>query len=369
MKTGTKIIAGSVAVASLAGLKVFYDVNYGTKRNIRYIEKKIKPLRKTKPRCEYEDDGSYALIKDKYDTFKILQLSDMHIGGGWLSVNEDQFAIDTISELVHKTQPDLVVITGDLVYSRPKITFNMNNLNSMRIIAKLMEKLDVWYTVTFGNHDAEYFATHTRSEVKEFFMNQRHCLLTDPNPEVTGESNHIVKIRNDDGTLNNAMIMIDSNSYPEAMGKGGYDCIHDDQVEWYETQMNKLKEEENGNNNSLLFTHIPLKEYSKAWKLYKNNNDKVKYFIGNAEEKISYSKYASRIFDVLLECGGTKGIFCGHDHLNDFSIEYKGIRLTYSKSLDCLLYAKNLSGHRGGTVIELDYDGTFTVEHISNKMG
>ena len=364
MKTGTKIVAGSIAAVSVAGLKVLYDVNYGTKRNIRYIEKKIKPLRKTKPRCEYEEDGSYALIKDKYDTFKVLQITDIHIGGGLLSVNEDRFAIDTISEIVHKAQPDLVIITGDLVYSRPKTTLSMNNLNSMKIVAKLMEKLDVWYTVTFGNHDAEYFATHTRSEIKDFFMNQRFCLLTDPNPEVTGDSNHIVKVRNDDGTINNTMVMIDSNSYPELMGKGGYDCIHDDQVEWYEMQMKKLKEEENGNNNSLLFTHIPLKEYSKAWKLYRNNSDKVKYHMGSADENISYSKYATRMFDMILECGGTKGVFCGHDHLNDFSVEYKGVRLTYAKSIDCLLYAKNLSGHRGGTLIELDYDGTFTVEHI-----
>ena len=42
MKTGTKIVAGSIAAVSIAGLNVLYDVNYGTKRNIRYIEKKIK---------------------------------------------------------------------------------------------------------------------------------------------------------------------------------------------------------------------------------------------------------------------------------------------------------------------------------------
>lgn len=365
MNNKTKFLIGGAATLSAVGLKVLYDVNYGTKRNMRYIDKMVKPLRKTKPRCEYEEDGSYALIKDKYDTFKVLQLTDVHIGGGFLSINEDRFAIDTIAELVHKSQPDLVIITGDLVYSRPKTTMSMNNMNSVKIIAKLMEKLDVWYTVTFGNHDSEYFATHSRSELKEFFMNQRYCLLTDPNPDVTGDSNHIVKIRNDDGSINNTMVMIDSNSYPESMGKGGYDCIHDDQVDWYENQMNRLKIEENDNNNSLLFTHIPLKEYAKAWRAYKKNSKNVKYYMGNADEDISYSRYATRMFDIILKCGGTKGIFCGHDHLNDFSIEYKGVRLTYGKSIDCLLYAKNLSGHRGGTLIELDYDGTFTVEHIS----
>ncbi len=364
MNRRTKIISAVIGTASVVGLKVLQDVRYGTKHNLRYINKNVSSLRRTRAKCELESDGSYSLIKDKYDTFKILQITDLHIGGGLLSINEDRFAIDTITELVHKTQPDFVVITGDLVYSRPSVTMSVSNLNSAKIVAKLMEKLNVWYTVTFGNHDAEYFASNTRSDMKKFFMNQKGCLLTDPSPEVTGDSNHLIKIRNDDGTINTTLVMIDSNSYPERMGKGGYDCIHDDQVKWYEKQMIRIAEAENGNNNSLMFTHIPLAEYHKAWKLYKTGSDKVKYFMGTADENVSYSKYATRIFDKIVEHGATKGVFCGHDHLNDFSIEYKNVRLTYGKSIDCLLYAKNLAGHRGGTLIEVDFDGSFDVEHI-----
>lgn len=364
MNKRTRIISAGLSAVTLCGAKFVWDIRHGTKKNLKYINKNIRPLRRTKSKCELEADGSYSLIKDKYDTFKILQITDLHIGGGFLSVNEDRFAIDTISDLVHRTQPDLVVITGDLVYSRPSVTLSTCNLNSAKIVAKLMEKLDVWYTVTFGNHDAEYFATHSREELKKFFMNQKGCLMTDEAPEITGESNHIVKIRNDDGTINTTLFMIDSNSYPEKMGKGGYDCIHDDQVRWYEKEMKRIAIEECGNNNSLMFTHIPLAEYQRAWNYYRSGSDKVKYYFGNADENVSYSRYASRIFDKIVECGGTKGVFCGHDHLNDFSVSYKGVRLTYGKSIDCLLYAKNLSGHRGGTMIELDFDGTFEIEHI-----
>lgn len=363
MDKSKKIAAIGAGIVSAVGIKVLRDIKYGIKHNFRYINKNVKPLRKTRPNCEHEDDGSYALIKDKYETFKILQLTDLHIGGGYLSINEDRFAIDTISEMVHKTQPDLVVITGDLVYSRPNVTMSISNLNSAKLIAKVMEKLDVWYTVTFGNHDAEYFASASREQLKTFFMNQKGCLMTDPNPEITGECNHFIKIRNDDGTINNTLVMLDSNSYPEKMGKGGYDCIHDDQVKWYEQQMLRIAEEENGNNKSLMFFHIPLPEYHKAWRLYQEGNPQVKYFFGTADENVSYSRYTSRIFDKIVELNATKGIFCGHDHLNDFSVEYKGVRLTYGKSVDCLLYAKNLSGHRGGTLIELDFDGSFEVEH------
>ncbi len=364
MNKKTRIVGTVTGIAAVASLKIYSDVRFGTKNCLRYANKKAKPLKKTKPKCEREADGSYSLIKDKYDEFRILQLSDLHIGGGYLSLNEDKFAIDTIIDIVHKAQPDLVVITGDLVYSRPNVTLSTSNLNSAKIVAKLMEKLDVWYTVTFGNHDAEYFATHTRDQLKEFFMNQKGCLLTDPAPEVTGSSNHLIKVRNDDGTINTSLIMIDSNSYPDFRGRGGYDCIHDDQVKWYEKQMKRIEIEENGNNNSLMFTHIPFEEYSKAWKLYQKDSDKVKYYFGGADEAVSYSKYATRIFDKIVELKGTKGVFCGHDHLNDFSIEYRGVRLTYGKSIDCLLYAKNLSGHRGGTLIKLDFDGSFDIQEI-----
>ena len=42
------------------------------------------------------------------------------------------------------------------------------------------------------------------------------------------------------------------------------------------------------------------------------------------------------MFDTALELGSTSGFFCGHDHYNNASIEYKGIRLTYGMSIDYL---------------------------------
>ena len=63
----------------------------------------------------------------------------------------------------------------------------------------------------------------------------------------------------------------------------------------------------------------------------------------------------------MVEIGGTKGVFCGHDHINTYSIEYKGIRLTYGMSIDYLAYSNidTLGSQRGCTIITVKPDGSF----------
>ena len=54
-------------------------------------------------------------------------------------------------------------------------------------------------------------------------------------------------------------------------------------------------------------------------------------------------------------------MFCGHDHLNNWSVEYKGVRLTYDMSVDYLAYFGIYKKYeqRGGTVITVQPDGSF----------
>lgn len=61
-----------------------------------------------------EDNGEYAFITDR--ELKIVTLTDVHIGGGWMSFNKDRMAFNTVASLVTCEKPDLVVITGDLAY-------------------------------------------------------------------------------------------------------------------------------------------------------------------------------------------------------------------------------------------------------------
>ena len=185
---------------------------------------------------------------------------------------------------------------------------------------------------------------------------------TEKTEGITGFSNYLVKLRNKNGKLNSVIYMLDSNEYIKVEQKKTYDYIHKDQVEWYASETIRINSEEGRNVPSHLFFHIPLREYNDAWNAVINADKSAEYYYGSRDEAISCSKADSELFDKVLELDSTKGIFCGHDHLNDFSVSYKGIRLTYGQGIDCLLYAKNLSEHKGATLLKIHKNGDFEIK-------
>ena len=62
--------------------------------------------------------------------------------------------------------------------------------------------------------------------------------------------------------------------------------------------------------------------------------------------------------------GHTKAIFVGHDHINDSSIEYEGIRLTYGVKLGKYDYHDDKM--QGANIITINDDG-YDVEQIFLK--
>lgn len=138
-----------------------------------------------------------------------------------------------------------------------------------------------------------------------------------------------------------------------------YDYIRDEQVEWYAQQVERLNEEAGRTVPSLCFFHIPLQEFAEASELYQKGDPAVMYFSGQNEEEVNCSDYPSKRFDRAVQLGSTQGFFCGHDHVNNLSVAYKGIRLHYNMSIDYLVYpgiAKR-SSQRGATLIVLDEAG------------
>lgn len=310
-----------------------------------------------------EEDGVYSLRKKDSSPFKILQLTDMHIGGGYLSRHEDKQALAIMQRAIETTKPDCILLTGDLVCSRAHISLSRNNLNSIKIITNMLENIKIPYGVAFGNHDSEPKATHTRRELSEYLMGLEHCLMveTQDTEKINGFSNYPIKLRNSDGSINSVLYMLDSNEYMHIKNQRVYDYIHDDQVNWYENQINKIINDEGLNPPSFVFMHIPISEYDDAWNGVINADKSSVYFYGSKDEKVSSSVHESKLFDKILELKSTVGIFCGHDHLNDFSVEYKGVRFTYGQGIDCILYAKNFAQHKGATLLEINNDGSFNV--------
>ena len=62
-----------------------------------------------------DGDGAPYFVTD--GEFRILQLTDVHIGGGIFSRGEDKKAINAVAAMITAEKPDLVVVTGS-VYQR-----------------------------------------------------------------------------------------------------------------------------------------------------------------------------------------------------------------------------------------------------------
>lgn len=322
-----------------------------------------------------DSDGYWTFTTDR--EFKVVQLTDVHIGGGLMSKKSDARAMNAVAALLTAEKPDLVVLTGDMVYPVPFQAGTFNNSISTKMIISLLETLGVYYTVTFGNHDSEFYATHTREQISDMWSDPslKYSLYQEGPEDVYGYGNHVIKVKNSKGIVRDAFFMFDSNEYTDGDILGimwKYDNIHEDQIAWYKENViaidnaNKVIDPSCDMFTSLAFFHIPLEEYSIAWDEYKANGHQnttdvqVQDGFYHEDGEKSYSGiYSENLFETMLELGSTKGVFCGHDHVNNAIVKYKGINLVYGMSIDYLAYPNLFSegAQRGCTVIDLDREG------------
>lgn len=328
---------------------------------------------------EYNEETGVYTITSNTDDFKILQLTDIHLGGSILSYDKDLKALEAIYKLIDYTKPDLVVVTGDLTFPMGVMSFSFNNKAPVQQFAAFMRNTGIPWAFTFGNHDTETMAIGSKEDLNDLYKSlswktSKNLLYPYVQPkendkEIWGRNNQLIEVRNVDGTLNQALFLIDSNAYT-GEGLNKYDFIHDDQVNWYKEQILRLNKEEGKTVSSLGFFHIPLQQYKTAYDLYESGSSEVKYFFGSNDEKminkICASEYPSSLFDTAKELGSTKGFFCGHDHYNNMSLEYEGIRLTYGMSIDYLVMpgiARDTK-QRGATLITSHKDSSIDIEQI-----
>ena len=354
--------------------------------------------------------GYYVFENKDGRDFKVLQFTDVHIGGGAFSHQKDAWAMNAVATMISKEQPDFVVVTGDIAYPVPFQSGTFNNKNATMIFAEMMETLGVYWTFAFGNHDTEYYSRFSRVDICNYYKerNFKYCLFDAGvcdekdyiGDDAMGFGNNMFVVKNSDGSINQALVTFDSHSYIDGDYFGAawkYDNIHQCQVDWYTGEMAKLRKA-NGNKavNNLVFFHIPLREYRDAWAnvIDKIGDDKdpqvgdkfvsdrgtTEFIYGTMGEKNktkngqrTYGVFCGMRTDELFEAGlenDMQGVFCGHDHYNNFSVNYtpagasRSIRLTYGMSIDYLAYAGIYKKHsqRGTTVISLKSDSTFDCE-------
>ena len=312
------------------------------------------------------DDETFTLRIPKDEDFRILQLTDLHLGFGPLSRRMDRLALGAVRKIIERSKPHLIVLTGDSIF--PFLP-RAGTLNNRRLSQKLMEFLDgfeIPYTLVFGNHDCEMFSTCGKKELAGLYKQGRYCIFAEGRKDLTGVGNFLIELIDDSGKVLLPLVLLDSNMYGEGgWFFSGFDRIHDDQVDWCTDRLNALKQK-SPDIKAMAFFHMPLREFKEAYEKMKLGDRNVIYRHGSIAEKDEYfgiSKFKSTFFDRAVENGVIKWIFCGHDHMNTLSLVYRGIQMTYGMSIDYLGYQniKSSNIQRGGTLITRRADGNVDI--------
>lgn len=299
--------------------------------------------------------------------YSILQITDVHILN---DEKKDAKAFKTITAMVKKAQPDLIMVTGD-------ITSEKENFTAFKTFCTFMEAFNIPWGFVFGNHEGLDIAYEEnevldpekiadKQTLSDYLEALPNCIYEAGDEDVDGMDNYYRNVTDKNGKVVASLIMMDSNSYDEE--NEGYDHFHDNQIEWYEKTVKSIAKEVNGDETkvvpSLAFFHIPMQEYMTAYDEAKGTDKRLWGFRFPKED--GTPAVDDGMFEKMAELGSTKGCFAGHDHMNNFEVEYQGIRLSYGLSCDHNIYLVPL---RGGRLIEIKEDGSFTTQALFRHRG
>ncbi len=250
---------------------------------------------------------------NKNGEFKIVQFTDVHFKYGNPA---SDIALKRINEVLETERPDLVVLTGDIVYAAPADT-------AMRTVLSCVSSHKIPFVVTFGNHDNEQ--GKTRAELYDVIRSMPYNIQ--PDRGNVESPDYILPVESFDGKKDAALLYcLDSHSYSKLPDVKGYDWLTFDQVNWYRYQSAWYKEKNGGKVlPALAFFHIPLPEYNEA------ASDENAILFGTRMEKACAPSLNSGMFTAMKESGDVMATFVGHDHDNDYSVMWKGILLAYGR--------------------------------------
>ena len=255
-----------------------------------------------------------ALKFNKAGEFKIVQFTDVHFKYGNPA---SDIALERIDEVLEAENPDLVVLTGDIIYAAPAD-------KGMLTVLERVSAHSVPFVVTFGNHDDEQGMT--RAQLYDIIRSVPGNVQPDRGEQVSPD--YVLTVHSSDGKGRDAAVLyfFDSHSYSKLKDVKGYDWLTFDQVENYRSLSASFTEANGGRPlPALSFFHIPLPEYNQA------ASDEGAILIGTRMEKACAPALNTGMFTAMKEAGDVMGVFVGHDHDNDYAVMWHGILLAYGR--------------------------------------
>lgn len=287
--------------------------------------------------------------------FIVLNLSDPQMGDEeWAEGHPNREIIEyTVRELIHRTKPDLITITGDVAWAE--------HYASYENLANLLDSAGIPWAPVWGNHDHQ---CGTEPLLKAAALLKKHplCLLEEGDAAY-GHGNYILAIDEDDKPVT-ALFMIDSHNSTEVEENGAkrwaYDKLWPDQLSWIGTQATALKEQ--GYKDAAMLLHIPLFCYrAAAEKIFPGGRGGDSDIYGKQHELIASHPMEDDALPMLKSSELITHVLAGHDHCNNFMVDHEGIRLMFACKTGAGCYWQ--SAMSGGTVIAIGSDGIRDVYH------
>ncbi len=299
----------------------------------------------------------------------------------WKPQKMEQNMFRYIRQVIGDTQPDLILLTGDLIYG----DFDDNGSAFLELI-NFMDSFQIPWAPVYGNHEAESkkgvdWQSIQLEKSKYALFKQDTFYKGDI---ITGNSNYTVGVVQNDKLLR-VFFMMDSNGNRDMSTQSNnghtastngfkYDERGDgrfpDQVEWFEDRAQAIKSKYPKVKLSFAF-HIQLSIFEKAFEKYNFDGfnpvdlDKVGRdgdfgFLGRPIKDVWDKDH--RVWN-SLKALGVDSIFVGHEHSNSASITYQGVRLQYGLKSSTYDRANYLKADGSVEV------GTYSVVHDKALVG
>ncbi|MBR6501943.1 MAG: metallophosphoesterase [Clostridia bacterium] len=332
------------------------------------------------PVSAFNDNNENMLFCDDNGDFKILIVSDPQCD----NKNQWNEARDELETLITRSNPNLVIINGDM-NSRNQIPYD----EWEKFISPITSRNIYWCT-TNGNHDPfvkRYY---------KMYKSYDYCLNSVVNAgniyyEYSRPMNYVIPIYSKDGkNIVFSIFCMDSGTY----NSSGYEGLTKNQINWYKQQSNILKDKNNGNAvTSLVCMHIPLtqtidmfysssnknaisKKKGNIYNIYgitnqygtgiENYTCQNGTFIKDTYIHATAKENDRGFFNEVLKQGDVKAIIFGHEHNTNLIGSYKGVLMGFAGKLSTGCYSDILC--RGGRVISFNQDNpqNFTTEWLGS---
>ena len=260
---------------------------------------------------------------------RLLQLADTHFHPG----DDTNKATEAMLRgLVDREQPDFIIHTGDFV----------NNDSGKRVDwtgMDILNGLQRPWTLCFGNHDYPVKKAEGSLPLDDIRQKMERGFQGYVDAPTGRHYCYRYDIMDKDNPTPRASLFFFQVGYAE-----GDRRISDPQLAWFRAQVEQDAKRQ-VNAPITVFVHIPLREYHE---LFESGQA-----IGKKAENVCFDSDTGLTFKDFSASHRVVGVFCGHDHVNNYHGEWQGIELAYGRVSGWGGYGPP-DWKRGGRLIELD---------------